>query len=800
MLRLIRNTFYFLIIIGIFGCVLLFMYALKLEKEYHLDDRTLDGALWSVPARVYARPLEIYRGATLSADDLINELRLLDYREVANLSDIKQYRRDGDTVEYYAQPFAFWDGARPARKMQIRFNKDKVADVQNLTTLEEEVLERLDPLRIASIYPAHKQDRVLVDLDDVPPVLVDSLIAIEDKNFWKHPGIDPRGLARSIYVTYIQKGGKQGASTLTQQFIKNHYLSNEQTLSRKLKEMLMALVIEYHNDKKTILEGYLNEIYLGQDGQRAIHGFGLASEYYFNKELKDLGLHEIAMLIGLVREPGNADPRRHPDYALQRRNMMLSLMQQNGLISDTDMKLAQSLPLDVVNAETQRDRVRFPAFVDLVYQQLGEHYKPEDLTKDGLNIFTTLDPLIQQKTQKALSGALPTLEKRNGLKANFLQSAAVVVNTANAEVLSVVGSRVANEQGYNRALYSQRNIGSVVKPMVYLAAVEYPQIYTLATPLDDSPLNYKQGGTTWSPKNYDKRSRGKVTLQESLIRSYNVPTARIALDIGIKDVTGTMQRLGARADLPNYPAVSLGAVSMNAFEVAQMYETFASGGYLIPLRSIREITTQDGTVISRFDLKAVKAIEPGPHYLIVSTMQEIPRRGTATALKEKISPSLNIAGKTGTTDSYRDSWFAGFSGNLLSVVWVGNDQNKITKLTGGTGAMRVWMDIMKALPNEPLELKKPEGIVTRMVDKYSGALAGQGCAGRAAEFAFIAGSEPTHYQSCAAPKPAAQDDDEGGGTGVFDNSGGLQWEQPAGTRGNSGGSSGQPVSGWGPGN
>ena len=808
MLRLIRNTFYFLIILGVFGCILLFMYALKLEKDYHLDDNTLDGALWSIPARVYARPLEIYRGATLTPDDLVNELRLLDYRENANLNDIKQFHRDGNVVEYYAQPFAFWDGARPARKIQVRFEKDKVTDVQNLTTLEEEVLERLDPVRIASIYPAHKQDRVLVKLDDVPPILVDSLIAVEDKNFWKHPGIDPRGLARSIYVTYIQKSGKQGASTITQQFIKNHYLSSEQTLSRKLKEVLMALVVEYHNDKKTILEGYLNEIYLGQDGQRAIHGFGLASEYYFNKELKDLSLHEIAMLVALVREPGIVDPRRFPDRALERRNFILEQMQQNGLISDSDKKLAQALPLDVVDVESQRDRVRFPAFVDLVYQQLDEHYKPEDLTKDGLNIFTTLDPIIQQKTQKSLTDALAVLEKRNGLKQNFLQSATVVVNTSNAEVLAVIGSRVANEQGYNRALKSKRNIGSVVKPMVYLAAIEYPQIYTLATPLDDSPLNYKQGGTTWSPKNYDKRNHGKVTLQESLIRSYNIPTARLALDIGIKDVTGTLQRLGARADLPNYPAVSLGAVSMNAFEVAQIYETFASGGYLIPLRSIREITTQDGTVISRFDLKAVKAIEPGPHYLIVSTMQEIPRRGTATALKEKISPSLNIAAKTGTTDSYRDSWFAGFSGNLLSVVWVGNDQNKVTRLTGGTGAMRVWMDIMKNLPNEPLELKKPDGVVTRMVDRYSGALAGQGCSGRASEFAFIAGSEPTHYQSCAAPKPAPRNDDDEG-TGVFDNSGGLQWEQPAsrgqpvsgwGQSGGNGGSSGQPVAGWGPGN
>lgn len=779
MLRFFRNTIYFIIILGIFSCILLFLYAMKLEKDYHLDDQDLGGALWSMPARVYARSMELYRGAPISANDLENELQLLDYSKVEEVIEPQQYYRHDNSIEYYTPSFTFWDGTRSARRIQVSFADGKVTDVQNLSTFTEEPLARLDPLRIATIYPSHKQDRLLVDLKDVPPVLIDALIAAEDRNFWKHPGIDPRGLLRSFYVTFIQKSGTQGASTLTQQFIKNHYLTNEQTLARKIKEILMALVLEHHSKKKDILEGYLNEIYLGQDGQRAIHGFGLASEFYFDKDLKDLGLHEIAMLIALVREPGLADPRRHPEYALNRRNMMLDLMYERGLISIQDAELAKTLPLDVVDSETTRERVRFPAFVDLVYQQLYQHYKPEDLTKEGLNIFTTLDPQIQQKTQKSLSDALPVLEKRHGLKKHFLQSAAVVVSTNNAEVLAVVGSRIPNEQGYNRAISAKRNIGSVVKPMVYLAAVEYPQIYSLATMLDDSPLKYKKNGETWAPKNYGKNNHGRVMLQESLIKSYNIPTARIALDLGIKDITDTMKRVGARDNLPNYPSISLGAVGMSAFEVAQMYETFANGGYLIPLRSIREITTQDGTVVNRFDLTPIEAIKPGPHYLIVSTMQDIPRRGTAVAMKEKISPSLNIAGKTGTTDNYRDSWFAGFSGNILTVVWVGNDQNKTTKLSGSTGALRVWMDVMKNLPNEPLILKIPDGIITRTIDKQTGALAGQGCGSRAVKVPFIEGSQPTYYHSCAVPRPApAVEPDD-----IYDDGGGLQWNPTPATTG-----------------
>lgn len=752
MLKILRNLFYVGVVLFIFGIIIAWTYAKKLEHDYHLDDQDLGGALWSMPARVYARPLELYVGAPVSLEQLVRELKLLEYQKTSNVIKPEQYSVSENSVIYYAPEFHFWDQTRHARRMQIQFDNGKISAVDDLTSLEPVALERLNPLRIASIYPQHREDRILVKLSEVPEVLIDTILVTEDRNFWKHPGIDPKGLIRSIYVTFVKKQDQQGGSTLTQQFIKNHYLTNERKISRKIKEMLMALVLERHATKKQILEGYLNEIYLGQDGQRAIHGFGLASEYYFNKKLNELNLHQIALLVALVREPGNADPRAHPEYAIRRRNLILSVMAQQGLISHEDEKLAAALPLDVVPKEKTRDRIRFPAFVDLVYQQLYQNYNKEDLTKQGLNIFTTLNPQVQEDMQNTLSDTLPKLERSKGLRSKFLQGAAVIVDAQTAEVVSVVGSRVSGEQGFNRALSAKRQIGSLVKPMVYLSALEYPTRYSLSTLLDDSPLNYSRGGEKWSPKNYDRRNHGQVMLIDSLVKSYNIPTVRIALDLGLNDIVGTLKRLGARDNIRPYPSLALGAVQMTPLEVAQIYETFASGGYYQPLRSIREITTLDGKVVHRFEMKSIRAIEPTPYYLIMTAMQEIPRRGTAASIYKSFDKKYNFAGKTGTTDDYRDSWFAGFAGNYLTVAWVGNDQNRSTKLSGGTGGLPLWVALMKKLSLEPLMVKQPDGIVTAKINRNNGLVAGSGC-GNTLNLPFIAGYQPGFGGNCAAPRP-----------------------------------------------
>lgn len=759
MLRIIRNFIYLCFALGVVGIVALYVYAQELAEKYDLADTQLGGTLWSSPARVYARPLELYQGASVDLPTLERELGLLNYKKVENPVSEHQYSKHNQSIIYYAPAFAFWDGIQSARKVEVQFSGGKVSQIFNQTTLEPLVFERLEPLRISTIYPLKKggkpasgeaqadvEDRLLVSLAQVPPILLDTLLYNEDRNFYEHKGIDVRGLARAIYTTYIAKTGVQGGSTLTQQFIKNHYLSAEQTIGRKIEEILMSLMLERHATKAQILEAYINEIPLGQDGSRAIHGFGSASEYYFNKKLSELGLHEIALLLALVREPGGSDPHRSQERALQRRNLMLENMYVAGLIAENEKDLAQNLPLDVVARESTRERNRYPAFISLAYQQLYQNYNQSDLTREGLNIFTTIDPQIQEAVQDALSKALVQLEKNNRMKKEYLQAAAVLTDSQTGEIKALVGSRIAGDTGFNRATQIKRQIGSLVKPVIYLAALEYPQLYTLATLIDDSPITYNK----WKPQNYNKRNHGQVTLEDALVRSLNIPTVRIALNLGIREeVLPILRRLGARENLPAYPSISLGALDMSPVEVAQIYQTFANGGYYKPLSTIREITSKDGRLIDSFSMPTTKAIEATPHFLIVSAMQEIPRRGTAAAMKEKLSPSLNIAGKTGTTDNYRDSWFAGFSGNYSAVVWVGNDQNQPVGLTGGKGAMWVWVDIMNQLKQVPLNLRQPEGIVTKFINPQTGLLAGSGCRGaQARPTYFIEGSQPYRSSPC----------------------------------------------------
>lgn len=763
MLKIVRNFSYFALSFCLFGIALAWAYAIRLDQRYHLDDIASSGALWSMPARVYARALGLYDGKRLSPEQLVRELKLLGYEETTTVIKPEQYHREGDIVLYYAPQFHFWDGFRGPRRMEVRFTDGKISALTDLSTIEKVALERLNPLRIASIYPQQREDRILVKLNEVPKILIDGLIANEDRNFQNHPGIDPKGLLRSIYVTYIKREHVQGASTLTQQFIKNHYLSSEQTFARKIKEILMALMLERHASKKEILEGYLNEIYLGQDGRRAIHGFGLASEYYFNKNLDELGLHQIALLLALVREPGHADPRAHPEYARKRRNLILQFMETQGLIGKQDEQLAASLPLDVVAKEDTSERVQFPKFVDLVYKQLYQHYSKKDLTNQGLNIFTSLDPLIQLDAQNAVSEELAKMEKNKGLSDNFLQGAAVVVDVARAEVKAIIGSRMPGRQGFNRALSAKRQIGSLIKPAIYLSALEYPNRYTLSSLIDNGPLIYSSNGKTWSPQNYSRNSPDRALLIDGLVHSYNIATVRIALDLGLKDIVATLKRVGSRDGIKPYPSLALGAVQMTPLEVAQIYETYADGGFFQPLRSIREITTSSGEVVRRFDMSSVRAIEATPYYLLLTAMQQVVSRGTARAIYRNFDANYRFAGKTGTTDDYRDSWFSGFSGNYLTVTWVGNDQNLSTGLQGSRGGLPLWVAIMKPLSLEPLGLHRPDGIVTEAIEKNSGLLAGEGCYydDQVIELPFIAGSEPLDYSSCSLPE--ALDIQEGEG-------------------------------------
>lgn len=750
---LLFKLFYMVVYFGLALFIILvcglWLYGIELNDKYKLDKHALDGVLWELPSRVYARPLDLYVGKPLKIKQLKTELSYLDYHADRSASAPGSYSIQGNEVLIYKQAFTFWDGREADGLIRVTIKDGKVTDLMNMDSISPIAITRLEPLLIGSIYPKHGQDRVLIGLENTPSVLVDTLIATEDRRFYSHAGVDPKGLARAVYQGIKNGRIRQGASTITQQFVKNHYLSRERKISRKVKEAIMAVILEKNYTKKQILEGYLNEIFLGQDGDRAIHGFGLASEFYFGKPLNELGVHQIATLVALVREPGRANPYKHPKFAKQRRSIILDVMVKRNLLPKAEAELAKSLPLDVLPKSERVKKDRYHSFLQLVYKQLDKEYNKEKLAS-GLNVFTTLDPIIQDETEHSVAEALNVLEKRNGIKKNFLQAASVIVDAQSAEVVAIVGDRDPTRHGFNRAVQAKRQPGSVLKPVLYLSALEYPQRYNLATQIDDSPLVYTSGDEKWEPKNYSKRNHGKVPLINGLVKSYNIPTARIALDIGVHDFVGRLQDLGARQGLPEYPSIVLGSVAMSPLEVAQIYESLANGGYRMPLRVVRSVTDAYGNPVNRYPMESVKVISDGPYYLIIKAMQEIVKRGTAAKLKEKIPPELNIAGKTGTTDDYRDSWFAGFSGNYLNVVWVGNDDNKRTGLSGSKGAMRVWMDIMKDLPLKPLEVKQPNNVFEFEIDLNTGLLMSEDCRAthKSANLPFLGGSEPKQYSSC----------------------------------------------------
>lgn len=709
-----------------------------------------EGKRWALPARVYASPIELYPGKKLSTLQLSEELTALGYRH-GTANDPGYYTRGNDSIDINSRPFAFWDGAQPAKRFRVSFSNDRITGLTDLSTDQSLPLARLDPLLVGGIYPAHNEDRALVKLEEVPPALLKTLVAVEDHKYYEHHGIDPRGIARAILANMRAGGSVQGGSTLTQQLVKNFYLTDERTLRRKLVEALMALLLDAHYSKDEILEAYINEIYLGQDGNRAIHGFGLASQHYFDRPLQQLSQSQIALLVGLVKGPSFYDPRRNPQRALARRNLVLAELAQQKIIDSTTLLRAKAMPLEVT-ARAPAGTSPYPAFLALVVRQLRQDYSEDDLRSEGLSIFTTLDPRTQRSAEQALDTRLTALEKQRRLPAGMLEGAVVVTTTDNGEVLALVGGRHTRYDGFNRALDAERSIGSLIKPVVYLTALMQPEKYTLTTLLDDSPLKWKDHGSQeWTPQNYDKQFHGQVELRNALAQSYNISTARLGLALGVPKVIDQAHRLGIERTLPPYGSTLLGAVGLTPLEVAQMYQTIASGGFRTGLRAIREVVTPAGEPLKRYALAVEQTADPAAVYLLTAGLQHVVAAGTATGLRAYLPAELNVAGKTGTTDDLRDSWFAGFTGDKLGVVWLGRDDNQPTGLTGASGALTVWGQMMQSLDPEPLQPAIPETIERVQIDPQTHLL-GDGCSG-AIEVPYMRGSAPTARAPCAGRSP-----------------------------------------------
>jgi penicillin-binding protein 1B len=669
--------------------------------------RKFDGKRWSIPAVVYARPLELFSGRALTADQLEKELLLAGYRRESEAKDPGGYDRRGDNIiRLVSRSFHFADRLEESQPLIVTFAENRISRIERLDSGKKISLARLDPARIGSFHPRRHEDRILITKEELPLILIRTLIAVEDKKFTKHFGIDPLAILRAAYINFLAGGTIQGGSTLTQQLVKNFFLSNERTMWRKFNEALMALLLEVHYSKDEILTAYANEIFLGQDGGRAVHGFALASQFYFHKDLQNLKPDQVAVLVGIVKGPSYYDPRRHPERCLKRREFILEVMRKENII--TDEQYRQAMVAELLDTRRVMSGFnRYPAFLDLVRRDLSRDYRQEDLTSDGLKIFTTLDPIVQTQVEQELAATLEVLEKKT--ESTELEGAVVVSSRENGEILALAGGRKPLHSGFNRALDAKRPVGSLIKPAVFLTALNNG--YTLSTPLEDMPINLPNpGGDTWSPDNFDHKYHGRVPMMEALVFSYNLATVKVGLDIGVEEVLQTVKMLGAEEDFVPYPSLLLGAVSMSPLEVAQIYQTFASEGFYVPHRAISSVMGPDNRLLKRYGLSIEQRFNPQHIFLINTSLQRVVSEGTGASISHHLPVSLMAAGKTGTSDDLRDSWFAGFTGDRLAIVWVGSDDNKAIGLTGSSGALEVWGRIMAGLDTRPLDLREPPGL------------------------------------------------------------------------------------------
>lgn len=736
--------------LGIVGLVVLAGFAIYLDA---IVQEKFSGKRWMIPAKVYARPLELFVGQKLSKDDFLIELDALGYRRESVANGPGAAAVSGNTVDLNTRGFQFYEGTDPAQQIRVRFSGDYVADLSSANGAKLAVA-RLEPLMIGGLYPKNLEDRILIKLDQAPPYLLDTLVTVEDRDFYHHFGVSPKSIVRAFWVNASAGQMRQGGSTLTQQLVKNFYLTNERSLTRKLTEAMMAVLLEIHYSKQEILEAYLNEVFVGQDGQRAVHGFGLASQYFFSQPLSELKLHQVALLVGLVKGPSYYNPRRNPERALERRNLVLDLLEQQGVATAEAVAAAKKMPLGVTKTGSLADS-SFPGFLDLVKRQLREDYRDEDLTEEGLRIFTSFDPILQMKSESAMSETFKRLSGRKGV--DDVEAAMVVTNPETGEVQALIGSRKAGYAGFNRAIDAVRPIGSLVKPSIYLTALERPSKYTLTSWVADEPFQVKGAdGQIWKPQNFDHKAHGNIFLYQGLAHSYNLSSAKIGLEVGVPNVFKTIGKLGVDVDWPAYPSMLLGAGALSPIQVATMFQTIANGGFNTPMRGIRSVLTAEGEPLKRYPFQIQQRFDPGSIYLLQNAMQRVMREGTGRSVYNVLPSSLNLAGKSGTTNDSRDSWFAGFSQDLLAVVWLGRDDNGKTPFTGATGALQVWTSFMSKADPLPLDMAQPDNVVQVWVNAATGEGSDAGCP-NAVQMPYIRGSEPAPGAACGGPAAPAQE-------------------------------------------
>jgi penicillin-binding protein 1B len=696
------------------------LYVLYLD---HVVTRQFEGRRWTLPAQVYAAPLELYAGLPLSLPELEHELQRLHYRRADRLERPGTYRWQGEHVDVALRAARFADETRPAQVLSITGAGTALAALRDGAGHDVPVL-RLEPLLIGSIFPIHGEDRIVVTPSEVPPLLPAALKAVEDRKFDTHHGIDPIAMLRAAWVDVRAGQIEQGGSTLTQQLVRSYFLNSRQTLSRKLREAVMAMALDAHFTKADLMNAYINEIFLGQDGNRAIHGFGLASYFYFGKPLAELDLPEVALLVAVVRGPSYYDPRRHPDRARARRDLVLKILADQRIVPPADAAAAARAPLGVT---TRPAGAYYPAYLDFVRRTLRRDYREQDLTEAGLRIYTSLDPRAQDQAERALERELARLDRTGKHPRATLEGAAVVTSPQSGEVIAIVGGRNVGYDGFDRALDARRPMGSLVKPFIYLTALESGR-YNAATVVQDAPVDVKlANGTHWQPENFTHQVYGPVPVVRALAESLNLATVGVGLNLGLPKVAQTLQRFGLSPPPAQVPAMLLGSVAVTPLEAAQLYNGLANGGFSNPLRAVRAVVSAEGKPLKAFPLEVTQIASPEAVYQLNRMLVEVMDRGTGRSARPLLPSQLVVAGKSGTSSDFRDSWFAGFSGSHLAVVWVGYDDNAPTGFTGSSGALPVWAHIMAGLGTSSWNAPMPESVADVHIEYPTGLRVVPGC-------------------------------------------------------------------------
>ena len=713
-----------------------------------LVTRQFEGRRWTLPAQVYAAPLELYAGLQLPAPELAHELERLHYRRVTRLDRPGTYRTSGARIDVALRPVNFPDEKRDAQLLSILCDSNGIESLQDAAGREVPVL-RLEPLLIGSIFPIHGEDRVVVTPREVPPLLPAALKAVEDRRFDSHRGVDPQAILRALWVDLRARQIEQGGSTLTQQLVRSYFLSSRQTLGRKLREAIMAIALDAHFTKDDLMNAYINEIFLGQDGDRAIHGFGLASQFYFGKPLAELDSAEVALLVAVVRGPSWYDPRRHADRALARRNLVLSELAEQHVLSAAEAAAAASKPLGVTPRPAG---AYYPAYLDFVRRTLRRDYREQDLTEAGLTVYTSLEPRAQDAAEHSLEHELERLDHLKKRGAEPLEGAVVVTTPQSGDVTAIVGGRDVGYDGFDRALDAHRAMGSLVKPFIYLTALESGR-YNAATIVQDEPVDVKlAGGKHWRPENFNHDVNGPVPVVRALAESLNLATVGVGLDLGVPKVAATLERFGLTPAPEQVPAMLLGAVNVTPLEAAQLYNGLANGGFHNPLRAVRTVIGADGKALKAFPLQVTQVASPQAMYQLDRLLVQVMNRGTGRAARPLLPADLVVAGKSGTSSEFRDSWFAGFSGSDLTVVWVGYDDDAPTGFTGSAGALPVWAHIMASLGGHSWNQPAPEGIVDMEIEYPSGLRALPGCADDRVTVAVPAAAQIPAKPGCGSPE------------------------------------------------